>query len=132
MSTSVRTNGEVALVAYPGCSLVELIGAQCVWATASMFSTLRTVVVGPTRDFIPSSTPLYFRPQKTFAEVPHPEVLIVVGGVDATGPASEDPELLAYVRDAAAGATVAGTVTVTVANPVSGGEDIVERWSWRL
>jgi hypothetical protein len=29
----------VALVVYPGCSLLELIGAQTIWATASMMSS---------------------------------------------------------------------------------------------
>jgi transcriptional regulator GlxA family with amidase domain len=135
MSARARTNGEVALMAYPGCSLLELIGAQCVWATASRFSTLRTVVVGPTRDFIPSSTPLSFRPQKTFAEVPNPEVLIVIGGGDATGPASDDPELLAYVRDAAAGATVvASTGTGSLVLAAAGllhGREATTHWAYR-
>src|SRR5918994_1214041 len=104
-----RKGRKVALVAHPGCSLLELVAAQSAWSTAAMMSSLETVVVGATTEFMPSSTPLSFKPQKTFAEVPDPDVLIVVGGGESTGVPHEDPELMEYVRNAAGRAFVVGS-----------------------
>lgn len=96
---------QVAIVAYPGCSLLELVGAQTVWAAAAIMSSLQPVVVGPTTDSIPSSTPLSFSPQKTFQEVPDPDVLLVVGD-DRAAAVGEDSDLLDYVRSAAQQASI--------------------------
>lgn len=113
-----KKNGkkQIALVVYPGFSLLELVGAHHVWLSATMMSReYETVVVGPTTEFIPSSTPLPMRPQKTYADVPQPYGLIVVGGEET---AVQDPTLVNYVRTAAAGAafiTAFGTGTLALA-----------------
>jgi transcriptional regulator GlxA family with amidase domain len=88
----------IAIVVYPGFSLLELVGAVHVWAGATMMSAFQTVVVGPTTDFIDSDTPLKMKPQKIFTEVPDPHTLIVVGGGDAAFQAMQDPVLMEYVR----------------------------------
>jgi transcriptional regulator GlxA family with amidase domain len=47
---------------------------------------------------------------RTFAEVPHPNVLVVPGGRNGTLRAMSDPDVRAYVRTAAAAADVVGSV----------------------
>jgi len=101
-----RDVNTIALVAYPGCSLLELVGAQTIWATASMMSSLKTIVVGPDAGFMPTTTPLPVKPQASLADAPEPDVLFVVGGGDAAETASEDEALVEYVRRAAQHASI--------------------------
>lgn len=109
MSTKNSSKKQIALVVYPGFSLLELVAAHHVWVSATMMSAYETVIVGPTTDFITSSTPLKLRPQKTFAEVPHPYALLVVGGGETAVPATQNQELVDYVRQAAKGAAIIGS-----------------------
>ena len=90
----------IAIVIYPGFSLLELVGAVHVWVDATTMSAFKTVVVGSTTGFISSNTPLKMKAQRTFAEVPDPHILIVVGGGDAAYQAIQDPALMEYVRSA--------------------------------
>jgi signal recognition particle-docking protein FtsY len=125
----------VALVVYPGCSLLELIGAQTIWATASMMSSLHTVVVGPSTSFIESTTALSFRPQRSFAEVPHPDVLLVVGGGEASEVATGHAELLTYLRRVAPRASVvastgSGSLVLAAAGLLEGRE-ATTHWAFR-
>lgn len=96
----------IAIVIYPGFSLLELVGATHVFLSATMMSPYQTVVVGSDADFIPSSTPLSMKAQKTFAEVPNPYALIIIGGGDATYQAMQDAALMDYVRSAAQSAEI--------------------------
>ncbi len=109
MSKQQNQKKQIALVIYPGFSLLELVAAHHVWVSATMMSPYETVVVGPTTDFIPSSTPLPVRPQKTFADVPNPYALLVIGGGETAVPAAQNPELVNYVRQAAATAEIVGS-----------------------
>jgi transcriptional regulator GlxA family with amidase domain len=90
----------IAILIYPGFSLLELVGAVHVWESATAMSAFQTVVVGTTTGFIASDTPLKMKAQRTFAEVPDPYILIVVGGGDAAYQAIQDPALMEYVRSA--------------------------------
>jgi transcriptional regulator GlxA family with amidase domain len=54
--------------------------------------------------------PLRLTADRTFAEVPHPDVLVVPGGRNGTIRAMSDPSVRAYVRTAAASADVVGSV----------------------
>jgi transcriptional regulator GlxA family with amidase domain len=109
MSTKNNGKKQIALVVYPGFSLLELVGAHHVWISATMMTAYQTVVVGPTTDFIESSTPLPLRPQKIFADVPHPYGLIVIGGGEAAVQAAHNEEVVNYVRAASQGATFVGS-----------------------
>lgn len=91
----------IAIVIYPGFSLLELVGATHVWISATMMSPYKTVVVSGTTDFISSSTPLKMKAQMTFDEVPRPSALIIVGGGDAAFQAIKDPALMEYIRSSA-------------------------------
>ncbi|HSK90199.1 MAG TPA: DJ-1/PfpI family protein, partial [Euzebyales bacterium] len=101
-----RNAKTIVLVAYPGCSLLELVGAQTIWATASMMSSLKTIVVGPSTEFMATTTPLPVAPQASLADAPEPDVLFVVGGGDAAEVASGDEALVEYVRRAARHASI--------------------------
>lgn len=101
-----RRGRQVALVVYPGCSLLELVGAYTMWSTASRMSSLQPVLVGATTDFTASSTPLSFKPQKAFGEANRPDVVMVVGGAGAAVSASRDPAVLDYVREAGRHASI--------------------------
>lgn len=68
----------------------------------------KTVVVGERIEPVTTDTPLQMVPDKTFGEVPTPFAVIVPGGGAATFEAMKDESLLAYVRSAAATATVVG------------------------
>jgi transcriptional regulator GlxA family with amidase domain len=126
---------QIVLVAYPGCSLLELVSAQCIWATASMLSSMRTVVVGPDTDFTSSNTPLSFKAQKDFAAAPDPDVLVVVGGGEASEVACQDPSLMDYVRRAAARASIVTSIgtgsLVLAAAGLLRGRQATTHWAFR-
>ncbi len=105
--SSRRGRLRVALVAAPGCSLLELVGAHTVWSTAARLSrSIETVIVGSTTSPMSSSAPLRFHPQQRFTEAPQPDVVLVVGGGNPEASERADPALLAYLRGAAEFATV--------------------------
>ncbi len=97
----------VAFVVYPGISLLELVGNRSVLGLimglgpmTKLQARYDPVVVGERIEEIPTDTPMAIIPQKTFADVPQPEGLVVIGGGADTLPALENAELLAYVRRA--------------------------------
>ncbi|HUM72478.1 MAG TPA: DJ-1/PfpI family protein, partial [Chloroflexota bacterium] len=134
MSTDKKQKKQIVLVIYPGFSLLELVAAHHVWVSATMMSPYETVVVGPTTDFIPSSTPLPVRPQKTFADVPNPYALLVIGGGDTAVTAAQNPELVAYVRRAAANAEIVGSFStgalVLAAAGLLQGKQATTHWAY--
>ena len=126
---------QVVLLVFPGVSLLELVGAHYTWSVAGMLASFETVVASPNTDFIPSSTPLSFRPEKAFAEAPDPDIFIVVGGFEAALRAAEDPALLDYVRHAAQrAAIVASTGTGSLILAAAGlldGKQATTHWAFR-
>jgi transcriptional regulator GlxA family with amidase domain len=97
----------LAYVVYPGISLLELVANRTllggIMARGSLLK-LQTgydvVVVGERIEEIPTDTPMAIIPQKTFADVPQPDALVVIGGGADTLPALENTDLIEYVRRA--------------------------------
>src|SRR5207249_10766704 len=109
----------IAFVVYPGVSLLELVGNHTLLSSImglgprmKMKAGYESVVVGERVEAIPTDTPMAIIPQKTFADVPQPEGLVVIGGGAGTLPALEHAELVEYVRRAGESAQwVASTST---------------------
>ncbi|RPJ50610.1 MAG: hypothetical protein EHM21_04630, partial [Chloroflexi bacterium] len=89
----------MAYVVYPGISLLELVGTRSMLGSiAAMGAGFDSVVVGEKKTNTATDTPLAIIPQKTFAEVPNPDALVVIGGGADTLPALENPRLVEYIR----------------------------------
>ncbi|MFI9271192.1 DJ-1/PfpI family protein [Kitasatospora sp. NPDC052896] len=101
----------IAFVAYPGITMLDLVGPlQVCAALAELVPGYRTVVLGERIEPMGTDTPLAVVPSHTFDEVPDPDVLLVPGGLVPTLAAMADEELLGRLRRAAAGASVVGSV----------------------
>ncbi len=113
------TKKTISFVVYPGVSLLELVGNHTLLSSImglgplmKMKAGYESVVVGERLEAIPTDTPMSIIPQKTFADVPQPEGLVVIGGGADTLPALEHAELIEYVRRAGESAQwVASTST---------------------
>ena len=106
--TNVRT---IAVVSYPGLTLLDLVGPLQVLTDLETFAPqFRTVVVGDEAEPMDTDIGLRVVPERTFEEVPHPSVVIVPGGRGGTIRAMSDLRVRAYVRSAAATADVVGSV----------------------
>ena len=109
----------IAFVVYPGVSLLELVGNHTLLSAIMGVGPLvqlkagyQSVVVGAHLQAIPTDTPMAILPHKTFADVPQPDALVVIGGGADTLRALEDTALVDYVRRAGASADwVAATST---------------------
>ena len=101
----------IAVVLYPGLTALDLVGPLQVLTELQRFaSQYRVVVVGAHTESMATDLPLQLVADRTFAEVPHPDVLVVPGGRIGTIRAMRDPGVRAYVRTAAASADVVGSV----------------------
>lgn len=113
------TKKTIAFVVYPGVSLLELVGNHTLLSPMMRLGPMmklqagyESVVVGERLEAIPTDTPMAIIPQKTFADMPQPEGLVVIGGGADTLPALEHAELIEYVRRAGESAQwVASTST---------------------
>lgn len=111
MSEQVAGPKDVAFVVYPGLTPLDLVGPLQVITAMTLFTQdYRPVVVGETLDPVETDGPIKLVPNKTFAEVPNPSVLIVPGGGAPTMRAMGNDALLAYIRSASESAEVVGSV----------------------
>ena len=97
----------LAYVVYPGISLLELAanrtplgGMLAQPSLLKLQAGYDVVVVGERIEEIPTDTSMAIIPQKTFADVPQPDALVVIGGRADTLPALENANLIEYVRRA--------------------------------
>src|SRR5438874_12197876 len=97
----------IAFVVYPGVSLLELVGNHTLLSSImrlgpmmKMQAGYASVVVGERMEAIPTDTPMSIIPQKTFADVPQPDALVVIGGEAETLLALDNADLIEYVRRA--------------------------------
>lgn len=101
----------IALVAYPGCTALDLIGpAQVLAGFAEASPDYEAVVVARTLDPLPTDAVLGLRASHTFAEVPNPDVVVVPGGGTPTIQALTDTVLLEYLRQAGSSAQLMTSV----------------------
>ncbi len=95
----------IAFVLYPGLTVLDLIGPLQVLSMLERFApAYRPVVVAARREPVPTDVGVPMVPDRTFADVPHPAVVLVPGGDLPTIRAMSDPAVRAYVRTAAASA----------------------------
>jgi transcriptional regulator GlxA family with amidase domain len=100
----------IALVLYPELTALDLIGPLQVLTTLEQVAPhYRVVVVGERIE--PMATDVVsMLPDRTFAAVPHPDVVLVPGGRMATLRAMSDPAMRAYVRTATQSAEIVASV----------------------
>ncbi len=97
----------LAFPVYPGVTPLDLVGPLTV--LRNLYGTpYRTVVVGERREQLETDTALRVLPAASFAEVPQPFAVVVLGGGAATVAAMQDQALVGYVRSAAATAELVG------------------------
>jgi transcriptional regulator GlxA family with amidase domain len=106
----------IAFVAYPGLTLLDLVGPITAFygltmSLASTSSKYSTVSVAERVEPIDSDTPMALIPDKAFEEVPDPFALIVPGGGMHALKAMGDERLLDYLRFASYGAEVVASVS---------------------
>jgi transcriptional regulator GlxA family with amidase domain len=106
----------IAFVTYPGFTLLDLVGPITTFLglTRSLIGTsrqYRTVCVGECVEPIESDTPMALVPDKAFEDVPAPFGIIVPGGGVNALKAMGNKRLLDYLRFAAHGAEIVGSVS---------------------
>jgi transcriptional regulator GlxA family with amidase domain len=100
-------NKTIAVVIYPGASLLDFVVTQTVLDRAGY----RTVTVGERTEPMGSDTPMSLIPEKRFEEVPDPFAIIVPGGGIASLEAMGNDRLISYLRFASFGAELVGSVS---------------------
>jgi transcriptional regulator GlxA family with amidase domain len=114
-----REQGEtktIAFVAYPGVTPLDLIAPMTTFLglTRGLVGTsrhYRTVCVAERAEPIGSDTPMAIVPDNAFEEVPAPFAIIVPGGGMASLEAMGNERLIDYLRFAAHGAEIVGSVS---------------------
>jgi transcriptional regulator GlxA family with amidase domain len=100
----------IAFVAYPGLTLLDLVGPLQVFsALQSVRDGFRVVVVGERLRVLKTDTPLDVVPDSTFDCTTDPYTVVVPGGLVPTPAATADRSLLDGIRRAAAHAEVVGS-----------------------
>jgi transcriptional regulator GlxA family with amidase domain len=111
MPATRRGEKTIAVVLYPDLAALDMIGPLQVLTTLELFAPqYRVVVVGERAEPMGTDVGVGLIPDWTFAEVPHPDVLVVPGGRVPTIRAMSDPTMRAYVRAAASTAEVVASV----------------------
>ncbi|PRX51354.1 DJ-1/PfpI family protein [Prauserella shujinwangii] len=91
----------IAFVLYPGLTPLDLVGPlQALTVLSQLRPGFATMVVGQTLDPVATDTPLRVAADRSFEEVPEPDVLLVPGGLVPTIRALTDQRLLDYLRHA--------------------------------
>lgn len=102
---------EIAFVLYEGLTPLDLIGPLGVFAAlARIAPEFHLSVVAKQPGPIMADNGLKFAPDKTFAEAPRPNALVVPGGGEPTLRAMVDADIRQYVRTVAETADFVGSV----------------------
>lgn len=111
MSVAGSDERTIAVVLYPGLTALDLVGPLQVLTELERFTPrYRTVVVGARSEPTPTDLGLRMVPDRTFAQVPDPHVVVVPGGRTGTIRAMSDPDIREYVVAAAGSADLIGSV----------------------
>jgi transcriptional regulator GlxA family with amidase domain len=108
LATGDEKNKTIAVVAYPGVSLLDLVVTQTVLDRGTKY---RTVSVAERTEPMKSNTPMAFVPERRFEEVPDPFAIIVPGGDMASLEAMGNERLINYLRFAEHGAELIASVS---------------------
>ncbi|HEX6872240.1 MAG TPA: DJ-1/PfpI family protein [Micromonosporaceae bacterium] len=101
----------IALVMYPGLTVLDLIGPLQVLTTLERFAPqYHAVVAGARSEPMDTDVGVAIIPDRRFDEVRHPYAIVVPGGRGATIRAMSDPVIRDYVRTAAASAEIVSSV----------------------
>jgi transcriptional regulator GlxA family with amidase domain len=101
----------IAFMIYPGLTILDMVGPLQVLTALERFAPrYRTVVVGATREPVPTDIGVHMVPDHAFDEVPDPAIVLVPGGALPTIRAMNDPVIRDYVRKAAASADLVASV----------------------
>ena len=124
----------IAFPVYPGVTPLDLAGPLTVLRNLALGTPYRTVVVGRRAEQVPTGARMGVVPAATFADVPEPWGVVVAGAGAATPAATEDEELLGYVRSAArsaelVGSTGTGALVLAAAGLLAGRRAAVH-WAW--
>ena len=106
----------IAFVTYPGLTLLDLVGPITTFygLTRGLLSTsrlYRTVSVAEHVEPLDSNTPMALIPEKAFEEVPAPFAIVVPGGGVNALKAMGNERIVDYLRFAAHGAEIVGSVS---------------------
>ncbi|GLW99919.1 DJ-1/PfpI family protein [Microtetraspora sp. NBRC 16547] len=109
--TKTHVTKTIAFVLYPGLTALDVVGPLQVLSGLAQFDpAYRVVVLAKDTAPLPSDTPLALAASHTFDEIAEADVLVVPGGTEGTLAALADDTLLGWIRHAAAGAEVVGSV----------------------
>ncbi len=126
---------QIAIVVYPGLTMLELVGTVSVLNGLGINTGFQTVTVGQRRAPVETDTPMKLVPERTFAEVSHPFGLLVPGGGLNTIRALGDAHLLEYVRSAVEQAELAASVgtgaLILAATGLLQGRQATTHWAYR-
>lgn len=108
MSTKNDLKKTIAVVVVPGVSMLDLVGTYSMLMGLTM-KGYKLTVVGERAGVMNSDTPMQFLVEKSFDEVPHPEMLFIIGGPSAVNEI-ENQKVLDYLRTAGESAELVGAV----------------------
>src|SRR5262245_59976770 len=100
----------IAFLVYPGMTLLDLVGPLQVLKMLEATGRFTVITVGERIEPTATDAGLAVVPERTLADAPRPAVLIVPGGVTGTMRAMVNDAIVEYVRAAADGAEVIGSV----------------------
>lgn len=109
MSKKNDSKKTIAVVVVPGVSMLDLVGTFSMLLGLTMKGQYKLTVVGERAGVMDSDTPMQFLVEKTFDEVPRPEMLFIIGGPSATNDI-QNQKILDYLRTAAESAKLVGAV----------------------